>query len=81
MHFPSVEIDREAALDTLAEIARNHFVARRAMLLRMAEERRENAGLTAPGLQRLAERYSIQTFILWSITDMYCNLSDPCEID
>jgi hypothetical protein len=39
-----VEIDREAALDTPTEIARNHFVARRAMLLRMAERAARNGG-------------------------------------
>jgi len=32
-----LQIDREDALDTLTEIASNHFVARRAMMLRMAE--------------------------------------------
>jgi hypothetical protein len=37
LRLKQVEIDREAALDTPAEIASNHFVARRAMLLRMAE--------------------------------------------
>jgi hypothetical protein len=39
-----IEIDRKAALDILAEIARNHFVARRAMLLRMAEIAARNGG-------------------------------------
>jgi hypothetical protein len=39
-----VEIGSEAALDTLSEIARNHFVARRAMLLRMAERAARNGG-------------------------------------
>jgi len=39
-----VEIDRNVALDTLVEIARNHFVARRAMLLRMAERAARNGG-------------------------------------
>ena len=50
-----VEIDRNVALDTLVEIARNHFVARRAMVLRMAERAARTGGLTAPGLQRLTE--------------------------
>jgi hypothetical protein len=55
-----VEIGNEAALDTLAEIARNHFVVRRAMLLRMAERAVRNGGvysamLTEPSLQRLTE--------------------------
>jgi hypothetical protein len=45
----------EAALDTLAEIVCNHFVARRAMLLRMAERQHETEELTAPALQRLTE--------------------------
>ena len=58
--FSQVEIDREAALDTPAEIARNHFVARRAMLLRTAERAVRNGGaysarITESGLQRLAE--------------------------
>jgi hypothetical protein len=42
-----VEFDREAALDTPAEIASNHFVARRAMLLRIAER------VAQPGLSEL----------------------------
>lgn len=49
------EIGSEATLDTPAEIARNHFVARRAMLLRMAERAARNGGAYAPGLQRLTE--------------------------
>ena len=37
-----VEIGSEAALDTSVEIARNHFVARRARLLRTAERAAQN---------------------------------------
>ena len=55
MHFPSVEIDREDALDTSAEIARNRFVARRAMLLRMGERAERNGRAYSAGLQRLTE--------------------------
>jgi hypothetical protein len=36
--YSQVEIGREVALDALMEIARNPFVARRAMLLRMADK-------------------------------------------
>jgi hypothetical protein len=42
--YSQFEIDSEAALDTLAEIARNHFVAGRAMLLRMADGAARNGG-------------------------------------
>jgi len=38
------EIGSEAALDTLSEIGGNHFVARRAMLLRMAERAARKGG-------------------------------------
>src|SRR5215510_10396687 len=44
LRLKQVEIGSEAALDTLPEIARNHFVARRAMLLRMAERAVRNGG-------------------------------------
>jgi hypothetical protein len=44
-----------SSINTLAEIIRNHFVARRAMMLRMAERAARNGGLIAPGLQRLTE--------------------------
>jgi hypothetical protein len=37
-----IEIDRKAALDALAEIVCNHFVASRAMLLRVAERAARN---------------------------------------
>jgi len=40
----SDEISSEVALDTLAEIARNHFVARRVMLLRTAEKTARKGG-------------------------------------
>jgi hypothetical protein len=49
------EISSEVALDTLAEIARNHIVAKRVMLLRTAEKQHERAGLTAPGKHRLTQ--------------------------
>src|SRR5262245_28514622 len=57
--YSQVEIGSDAALDTPAELARNHFVARRAMLLRMAERAARTGGthkarLTKPGLQSQA---------------------------
>src|SRR6266542_2363276 len=48
-----IEIDCEAALDTPSEIARNHFVARRAMMLRMAERAVRNGGTYRAGLTEI----------------------------
>src|SRR5262249_60975497 len=53
---PQIEIDCEAALDTPSEIARNHFVARRAMMLPVAERAARNGGLTAGGRKGAAAK-------------------------
>jgi hypothetical protein len=53
------EFDREPALDVMAEIGGNHFVASRALMLRMAERsarngRIYNAKTIEPGSHRQA---------------------------